>query len=855
MKKRLINGQQLISPKQYLEQILDFTVSEDGIVSVKRGKRNILAAIMQLGGTDIFHFSEDDRLGCYNNFAKATQRLGCSHKYIFLSGASSLPQQRAYLQYGRDRQSFPFLKALLSRQIDRIAQIERHPVRETYLAVYASTAEELLRLCSNWSRDMSDISVQRLSSKASVEGFLRRYLCFDTDNSSAPVPDRIEFHQTYFTVNNEKFVAKLEVDGYPDDILQLQYAATVNEFPDATVTIDATPLMKSEVLARISKSLEELKGRGLIRQSEASIADNDNERLQLVELYDSIRNGQEQLLSHSLHIYAAAASLTALEEQVRHISEQLEQIKFEHFVPHNSCRQAFASLLLPDDDIRQAIPLHDTWKTQYPFFSQSFIDPHGISLGSTSTGGEWLLDTFRQTPQRTSYSLCVMGGMGSGKSVLLKDMIQHRLALGDKVIALDIEGELGHLAEICGGRVIRMNTSSTINVLELSQCGNNSIESGHSDYASEIARIVKFFQIVSPSMGSKELDVLEEFINDLYVSCGITAATEFSKMPPESFPVLDDLLRVIRKGLYENASSRRPRPQLSEARKEIMETLESAVAKLIRSYGSMFNGQSTIRLNDESFVVFDLKEVAKIDDSGIFQGVIYNIIKLAWSVIVENSFYNNTIIHPFDSRNVIVVFDECHVYLNSSCGLLVEQILNNQRRTRKYMSAYWFASQAVKDFVDDSGTPSSSQTFKIFGLCQYKFIARQDASNRKLLREIFPEFTASEIDSVSEFFSGDMLFSFSDSKLKMKCHKSVNGIDLLWLGSVKDLPVIRERWFDRFYGPDYSTAKMKRQDFVIDYTSHVLDFYGFTQFDSEYLVMRIMEQADMCYTHHGGVEK
>lgn len=852
MKKKLINGKQLIDTKQFLERVVDLSVDDNGIVSIKQKGHNSLAAIVQIGGTDIFHFSDDDQFVCYNNFAKATQRLGCQHKYIFLNGCISLAEQKDYLKYKIDKQPQPFLRALLCRQLQSIEEIERSQQRETYLIIYASTSAELLRLCANYTHDMPDVLTRRIDNKQEAENFLRRYLCFGSENSTSPMPDKIEFRQTYFKVNNKKYVAKINIDGYPEEILQLQYAALANEFPSATITIDMSPMAKADVLSKLSRSLQEIKGRSLIKQSEANILDNDSERAQLFELYDTIKNGNEQLLSHSMHIYACSSSLTALEEQVRHISEQLEQIKFEHYVPHNTAKDSFASLIVPDDNIKQAIPLHDTWKTQYPFFSQTFIDPHGVSFGNTSTGGEWVLDTFRQTAQRTSYSLCIMGSMGSGKSVALKDMIQNRLALGDIVIALDVEGELTDLAQICGGRVIKMSAGSTINVLELQQSGNMALESEHSNYASEIARVVKFFDIVSSAIGSKEMDVLEEILNDMYIYCGITAETQLSDIPSEGFPILDDLLRTIRSSLYDDLRTHKVKSDLSSARREILETLESAVTKLIKSYGTLFNGHSTIKLTNEQFVVFNLQDVVKIDDKGIFQGIIYNIIKLAWGVIVSNSVYNQTVINPYDMRNVIVEFEECHVYLNEDCRLLVEQIVSMLRRTRKYMAANWFVSQAVKDFVSDVNSASAKEVFKIFDLCQYKFIAKQDPSNRELLMRIFPEFTASEINSVSEFSSGDMLFSFSDSKLKMRCHKTIEPIDLLWIGSVKDLPVLRERWYEMFYGEEYKLSNIRRQDFVIDYTGKVMQLYGFTVYDSEYLAKRIMQQADQCYKYHGG---
>ena len=62
-------------------------------------------------------------------------------------------------------------------------------------------------------------------------------------------------------------------------------------------------------------------------------------------------------------------------------------------------------------------------------------------MGYTQTNGLVFLDSFLRNRYRSSYDMILCGVKGGGKSVTLKLMVQNQLIIGNKVFAIDIEGE------------------------------------------------------------------------------------------------------------------------------------------------------------------------------------------------------------------------------------------------------------------------------------------------------------------------------------------------------------------------------------------------------------------------------
>ena len=104
-----------------------------------------------------------------------------------------------------------------------------------------------------------------------------------------------------------------------------------------------------------------------------------------------------------------------------------------------------------------------------PFRAQEVQDAHGLWYGQNAISGNLLLIDRAKLKNQSAF---VTGVPGSGKSVMLKEMIaQLYLTTQDDILICDPESEYGRLARHLGGEVIRIagNSTNHINPLDMEE--------------------------------------------------------------------------------------------------------------------------------------------------------------------------------------------------------------------------------------------------------------------------------------------------------------------------------------------------------------------------------------------------
>ena len=84
-----------------------------------------------------------------------------------------------------------------------------------------------------------------------------------------------------------------------------------------------------------------------------------------------------------------------------------------------------------------------------------------------------------------------------------------------------------------------------------------------------------------------------------------------------------------------------------------MEQLETYIKGIAEGvYSSIFNGYSNIEINDEKFVIFDVKDIAEMGDK-IYNSLLFNILSLMWNEICNNRSHNFNISNELDRSFVV----------------------------------------------------------------------------------------------------------------------------------------------------------------------------------------------------------
>lgn len=853
-----------ISSAMFLKNMIDLdgfsSTEDDTIFKIKvEGKEQYLS-ILAVSGIDIFHYTDEDMESVFSNFARATIGMKLPHKYVFTNQSPYFNQQKEYLSYKISRSGHSYSKELLAKRLAELEHFESdHMDRLAYMLVFSEKADELSYCCQKFQRAMTDTEVKLCSVELAIE-FLNKYLCFDeeskklsdhTNTNDIVLPNRLEFSQNHVKVD-DTYITSLVVNDYPASLLDLELANIVSSYDDCTITFDVQYRPKGEVIAEIRQSLKELKSRAVIKQDVADDIDTANEFDKLTQIYDDITAGNEQMLYTTLRFFIKDKSFTSLCKRVRTLSDDLESKGISTFVPINELKHEYFGLLKADNVIENPYPLQDTFKRQYPFYYQSHTDPSGMFFGYTDTYGLNVFNSFYRNGKvgRNSYDLLAFGVKGSGKSVTLKSMLQDQMLVGNKIMVLDIESEYKEMAHIFDGQIIKMNRRSTINPLQMRMTIDNDAENEDTEeaekiaandvnaanYTAEISRICTFMSQYNPMISDEEMSVFRDIIVETYSEKGITEDTDISKYLPEMFPIFSDVLNLIH---------RKQATQLSEYERTLFIKLETQIKQLCTggAYGTMFDNYTNVSIEDKNLIVFDVKTISEMD-TNVYNAQLFNILSLMWAEICTNRTRNKRVSNSFDRRYIVALIDEAHRFISTKNPQVTEFIEKLLRRSRKYDAGLWFASQSILDFLPSGQTEQAEKIKVIFQLVQYKIILKQSYDSIPPLKDIFGQFTLSELKTSASFEAGEMLMSLSSGRNKIHCKREATRCDLMYIGNSQDRSEIIHKIFRELYSEmtpkDYGRILLEGgrgqvEQFIKVFTSNIFEHFGISEKTSDYL--------------------
>ncbi|MED3561496.1 hypothetical protein, partial [Bacillus xiapuensis] len=181
----------------------------------------------------------------------------------------------------------------------------------------------------------------------------------------------------------------------------------------------------------------------------------------------------------------------------------------------------------------------------------------GIHLRDKKDDGIVLVDQ-KSLPSHNEF---VVGQTGMGKTFyLVKDLLRKWMN-GDRVFVIDPEGEISKICAKVGGQVIKLSpmSGSIVNIMEIKPSMVAIDEEDLNEDGTpkpilfqKIQRLKIFFKLIKKKMEIVEMAQLEKAIIATYKNKtsenapkGIDFETDFSKLKPKDFPILEDLYKVI----------------------------------------------------------------------------------------------------------------------------------------------------------------------------------------------------------------------------------------------------------------------------------------------------------------------
>jgi hypothetical protein len=615
----------------------------------------------------------------------------------------------------------------------------------------------------------------------------------------------IKFEEAYIR-KGDGYETCIHVYDYNTIVTDLWLEPIVN-MPNVVATIDVSTPRRKEIIESINKSMAEQNVRHEAAKDNIDRIDARESFTELSEMYDAITQGEVMKRIH-LRYYVSAKTLDELEKQTQDVMEMLEAQNFRGSVFLNEQEYEWGGLFTSyttqskytNKRKGKEIPSL-ALAGGYPFHFTSLDDSFGTHFGTTDTKGNVLFDLFHRDPLRKFYNALMIGKMRSGKSTLLKKVALDNAIKGNFTRILDVTGEFEELIKALDGKVVALDGSTgLINPLQVYATVTD--DEGHilsdASFRQHLSKLNVFYRFLNPDATDSELKEYENLLRALYIRFGLwdegnpNESTITSRKAKE-YPIFSDFLSFIQEELYSDFDQKIIHENLSEQRKNRLETIELNILNIITNYSQLFNGPSSIdNINKEQVVSFPLRHLSELKPE-IFQAQLFNIMNMLWEGMLMNGSpqfraFNKKQLRFEDAIRYLIVIDEAHHIINTRKGSEhgVEYLQRFMREARKYFGGIIFASHLITDFVpENSDKGSAEEVKKLFGLTQYKIIGQQDAESLKKLQEVFTgQLTDSELAQIPYLKTGEIFLCISGVKnIKLQVDISNEELDLFGGGA------------------------------------------------------------------------
>ncbi|MCH3972387.1 MAG: DUF87 domain-containing protein [Oscillospiraceae bacterium] len=591
----------------------------------------------------------------------------------------------------------------------------------------------------------------------------------------------LDFSDVKFIRIGSSYTACLQITEMPQEPLDFWGQFLVN-IDEANVTIDLGNPDQKDAKEKLDRSIMELESRPS-KSSEQDI-DTVNRHELLLSIQNDVVRDHEKFKEMVIRYFISGQSKEVVDKKIEHVKARLAEQKFCAQVFLNEQEYEMRSITQPlSHQIKNINHRRGIFIPSYalglswPLNNSRLDDPHGNLIGVTSSGQYVHYDMFYKSASRKSYDGVVVGNKGSGKSTLLKLLIKYAAIKDNYIRILDCTGEYSFFTKVLGGTVVSMDGSSgRLNLLEIFPGGEKNADT----FAQHLSKLNTFLKFVAPDSTDNDRNEFEEYARELYKETGIydpqekdAETKQITGLPPEKYPQLSDLLKLIQRDLYIDMDTHTINKNLSESKRNRLEGLELTVRNLVQSYPNLFDGKTTLpNLTDQKVVVYNVQNISKMKDE-IFQAQLFNILNLMLSDMVriggKSKRQYEAGKETWEVPHLLLVVDEAHRFINTNNLLVLDYMTRILREGRKYFTSLFFASQSIRDFAPEAKEGAGVDKLKgLFEQVQYKFIMQQDSNSVSLLKSVFGDsITTGQLEMIPQFQTGEAVFLTGEDNLHM----------------------------------------------------------------------------------------
>ena len=602
----------------------------------------------------------------------------------------------------------------------------------------------------------------------------------------------IKPHENYLT-KGDGYTTCVHIYSPPEEITR-HWMYSLYKLNHSIISIDCRPMKTTTVRDAINSAVKEQisrlddaeKYRDIMRAKDAnsSLAKMDLLASQISEMGNVV-------FAVDIRVFVSGRTFFEMEKNVKEVEQLLNEAGFSNFSRNiNEQPAEYKSLFVPASstkatlNARKGIPVPANLLAHgLPFYYVGCQDPQGFYLGDTfMTHGQGyaFFNPFHLDALRNCYDGIMFGLKGTGKSTLLKIMIEFAYATGNRVRVIDVVGDFAELVKNLGGTVIKFDGEGKFNVLNPIEIMKMD-ESDTQNYLKHISKLGLMYRSMSPDCDEKEIKLFKTLLKKLYVkfkiipSESVTIYENITGLPATSYPLFSDLVVLIEDEIKAYNKMKTADAELMVQR---LSDIKLIISDLVKNYGSIFNKHTSFAdIQNAELISFDLSAISDIDPT-VYDMVLENVIAMAYDScmatgIKMKELYDQKKISKEDVIHHLIFIDECEKTIKADKPYVVDKILEYLQQNRKFFIGFWLCAHNIA-YMCRSGNDASSKMMKqLFELCQYKIIFRQDSSATPEIQEAFQNIlTPQEINCIPYLQQREMLLCLDPTQtIRVMCRK------------------------------------------------------------------------------------
>lgn len=569
------------------------------------------------------------------------------------------------------------------------------------------------------------------------------------------------FHELYY-VNGNQYVTCLQIFDFMEDSKNGFLNSIIN-LENTLVTIDFSHLSQSEYEEKFEKILKKHENTQESARKYINFKKARKYQQSMNEFDSYIEATKDSVKYLTLRVYVYDSSLEKLQDRLDLVINRLSTIKLKGYVQTNDLETDVKALTSFSNPVKQMVSSSTIAECLYR--SEINVVDDGVCLIGYTANGLYAPNIF--SFKNYSYNKAFIGGMGAGKSALVKSVHESMYLRGNHISYIfDIHGEYRDIANQHGISIIGINEDHHINLMQIFYVNAEDGIIRKNDIQTKISTIVATFDSFTGYGRKQTLDFLSILLDEFYEKYENKHLNEIKN---EDWLLLEEVLKEAEKKYEEKGSN-------SEETKDLYNIL-TGLKKMVHNYGYIFNCKTNMNLDLNQSLVFDISFIQLSDDEKLMASYTSLLLDYVSYGVYLNLLKNERLmrekgVKPYEldmpMQTLEVVIDEFMKYAKDR-GFL-EKVLAIIKFMRKAYSGFSFVIHATNDTEKDMEN-NGDLLSQVFELCTNKFIGITEGKSLQTLPKLISGLNENDMRIVSGFRKGEKgersFFVIDDQKRKI----------------------------------------------------------------------------------------